>query len=152
MRDCPQHIHIHDMIHNHTHTVTARRHTRAHPPPPNRTAGIYACARSYILPASKQASIFLLVGGPVGENDDVRASDSVERMYVSSIEELDTRSMSYMRSHGAYLTSSDSHSKNANLFLRRHEEPGSWVGRANWPDERRTSRNRCRIDGIASLV
>ena len=35
-------------------------------------------------------------------------------MYVSSIEELDTRSMSYMRSHGAYLTSSDSRSsKNA---------------------------------------
>ena len=57
------------------------------------------------------------LGGATGRNDDVRTSDSVERMYVSSVEELDTRSMSYMRSHGAYLTSTDSHSKNANFFL-----------------------------------
>ena len=49
------------------------------------------------------------IGGATGKDDPLRTSDSAKTLSVSSVDELDTRSLAVQSSHSSYHTTDGSH-------------------------------------------
>ena len=93
-----------------------------------------------------------MIGGLVKENDRVRTSDSVKTLTVSSIEELDTRSMRWSARPYDILAPVGSHVQDTD-FSRGVDAEQAVMGNARaWHAGLRTSRIRARTEHAASLI